>query len=69
MEKLVVVKNFLNKYDAELAKRLLISNGIAAVVSADDLGGHRPHLTYGMGGVRLLVREKDLLKANALFDK
>ncbi len=69
MEKLVVVKNFLNKSEAELAKGFIESNGIATVISADNLGGYRPHLTYGMGGVQLLVREKDLLKAKELLEE
>lgn len=55
------VGQFLNRIDAELACGALQAAGIAAVVSADDAGGTRPHLWTG--GVRVLVRAEDLEEA------
>jgi hypothetical protein len=54
---LVVVKTFLTRIDADLARAALESAGIAAVVGADDVGGTRPSLW--MGGVTVLVRAAD----------
>jgi len=54
---LVVLKTFLTRIDADLAKAALESAGIEAVVGADDVGGTKPSLW--MGGVTLLVRAED----------
>ncbi len=64
---LVEVKNFLYRHQAEVAKGLLLDEGIEAIVSADDCGGYRPHLTFGMGAVKLLVKESDLAKAQEVL--
>ena len=55
---LVVIRTFVNNFDAELARAALEAAGIDAMIRADDCGGTRPHLW--MGGVRLLVREVDV---------
>ena len=60
---LVCVKVFTNRAQAEVVKSLLESHGIAAIVKADDCGGLRPHLVFGAGGVRVLVRKEDETKA------
>jgi hypothetical protein len=39
---LVVVRTFLSRIDADLAKGALESAGIEAIVGADDMGGTRP---------------------------
>ena len=62
---LVVVKTFLNRVDADLAKGALEAAGIDALVRADDAGGTRPGLW--MGGVALLVREADANEARRLL--
>jgi hypothetical protein len=62
---LVVVKTFLNRIDADLAKGALEANGIEASVRADDLGGTRP--AFWMGGVQLVVRADDVEAANAVL--
>ena len=54
---LVVVKTFLSRIEADLAKAALESAGIEAIVRPDDVGGMRPH--FWMGGVELLVRTED----------
>jgi putative signal transducing protein len=63
--RLVVVRTFLNRIDADLAQGALESAGIDAMVAADDAGGNRPGLW--MGGVRLLVREEDAQEAGKVL--
>ena len=63
MSDLICIKNYNNRTEAELVKSLLESNGIEAIVSADDCGGMRPHLLLGTNGTRLLVKEEDAQKA------
>lgn len=59
--RLEAVGNFLTRVDAELACGALQAAGIAAMVSADDAGGLRPHLW--MGGVRVLVPAPEFERA------
>ena len=61
--KLVSIKTYIHKAEAELAKGLLEKNGIKAMVSVDDCGGMRPDLLWGTGGAKLLVKEEDVKKA------
>jgi hypothetical protein len=60
-DRLVVVRTFLNRIDADLAQGALEASGIDAMVGADDAEGNQPGLW--MGGVRLLVREEDAEEA------
>jgi len=60
-ERLVVIRTFLNPIDADLAQGALEAAGIDAMVNADDAEGNQPPLW--MGGVRVLVREKDAAQA------
>ena len=62
---MTVVRTYLNKMEAELAKGLLSSEDIDAIVQADDCDGMRPSLW--LSGVRLLVREEDAAKADTLL--
>ena len=62
---LVVIKTFLNRMDAELAKGALDANGIEALIRADDAGGTRPSLWTG--GVELLVRADDVETASIVL--
>lgn len=60
-----VVGTFLTKIDADLAHSALEAAGIEATVSADDMGGIRPHLW--MGGVRVLVAAADAARAREIL--
>ena len=62
---LLVVRTFLNTFDAELAKSALDAAGIDSMIRADDAGGMRPHLW--VGGVALVVREEDAKQANDIL--
>jgi hypothetical protein len=63
--RLVVLRTFVNDFDAQVAKSALDAAGIASMIRADDAGGMRPHLW--VGGVELLVREEDAVAADALL--
>ena len=63
--RLVVLRTFVNDFDAQVAKSALDAAGIASMIRADDAGGMRPHLW--LGGVELLVREEDAVEADALL--
>ena len=67
MDNLIVIKKFFRRYEAEHAKGLLEEQDIESIVSADDCGGFRPHLTLGMGNVRLLVQKEDGDKAREVL--
>ena len=62
---MTVVRSYLNKMEAELAKGLLASEDIDAIVQADDCDGMRPNLW--LSGVRLLVRTEDAAKADKVL--
>ena len=62
---LVVVRTFLNNFDAELAKSALEAAQIESMIRADDAGGMRPHLW--MGGIELVVRAEDAERANEVL--
>jgi Putative prokaryotic signal transducing protein len=63
---LINIKTFSSRQDAELAKGLLAANGVNAVVSGDDYGGINPGLSFSTG-VRLLVKEEDVVNAQRIF--
>lgn len=63
MTDLKEIKTFMYRHEAELARGLLTEKGIKAIVSADDLGGYRPHLVFAGSWVKLLVKKQDLDKA------
>ena len=62
---LVVVRTYLNNFDAEVAKSALEAANIDSMIRADDAGGMRPHLW--IGGVELLVRAEDAMRANEVL--
>lgn len=57
--KLVCIKTYSNRAEAELVRGFLKKNDIKAMISADDAGGMHPALLWSRGGVKLIVREKD----------
>ena len=63
--RLIVVRTFLNKVEAEIAQGALEAAAIESLIQADDAGGLRPGLW--MSGVRLLVRAADAERANELL--
>ncbi|MCX7343742.1 MAG: hypothetical protein NT128_06340 [Proteobacteria bacterium] len=65
MSNIVVLRTFLYRHEAELAKVALETRGIYSIVSADDLGGMRQHLSFG--SVTLSVFEFDLDNAKKIL--
>ena len=65
-EHFVTFKTFLSRPEAELAHSVLDANGIEAFISSDDAGGSRPELAF-LRGVKVLVHQNDLQKAEELF--
>ena len=49
MADLVCIKTYQSRIEAELVKGFLESNGIKAMVSADDVGGMNPALLWATG--------------------
>lgn len=64
-DELVVIHDYLNKAEAELAQGALQAAGIHSIISADDAGGTEPGLW--MGGIRLLVRAEDAKRATEVL--
>ena len=62
MGKEIVLKTFINRYAAEIAKGLLDEKGIVNMISDEDVGGFRPGMIIGET-IKLIVKEEDLEKA------
>jgi predicted Fe-Mo cluster-binding NifX family protein len=62
----VVLETFPNRMAAEMAAGLLASEGIEALVLADDAGGAYPMLQF-IRGVRLLVAPEDRYRAREIL--
>lgn len=63
---LVPVRVLTSEVEAEIAKGALEAFGIDCMISHDNCGGQRPHLSFG-GGIRLLVRAGDLERAEEVL--
>ncbi|MBW2230341.1 MAG: DUF2007 domain-containing protein [Deltaproteobacteria bacterium] len=66
-EDAVVVESFSEKSFAEAAVSLLQSEGITAVIHADDAGHEFPNFDFA-SGVRLLVSEADAERAREVLN-
>ena len=62
---LVVVRTYLNKFEAEVAKTALDAADIDSLIRADECGGVRPGLW--MSGVELVVRTEDAARAEEIL--
>ncbi len=62
----VVLETFSNRIEAEMAAGLLESEGVEAVVMADDAGGAYPMLQF-VRGVRLMVAQEDEARAREIL--
>jgi hypothetical protein len=58
----VVLESFYSRIEAEMAAGLLESEGVPAMVMADDVGGAYPSLQF-VRGVRLMVAAEDRYRA------
>jgi len=62
----IVLETFSNRIEAEMAAGLLESEGVEAIVMADDAGGAYPSLQF-VRGVRLLVFREDEPRAREIL--
>jgi Putative prokaryotic signal transducing protein len=65
--KFVVVSSYGNEDEAYVAKGVLESSGIEAMIQADTAGRMREHLAWSGLGHRLLVREEDAAAARSIL--
>jgi len=62
----IVLETFPNRIAAEMAAGLLESEGVEAIVMADDASGTLPPLQF-IRGVRLLVYREDEARAREIL--
>ena len=62
----VVLETFSSRIEAEMAAGLLASEGVEAMVMADDAGGAYPSLQF-VRGVRLMVAAEDAYRARQIL--
>lgn len=62
----IVLQTFPNRIEAEMAAGLLESEGVEAMVVADDAGGAYPSLQF-VRGVRLMVAAEDAYRAREIL--
>jgi hypothetical protein len=65
---LVVVQAFGTQVEADLAKSMLQSAGIDAMIQADRAGGMRDHLAWSGFGFQVLVRREDAVTAREVLN-
>jgi Putative prokaryotic signal transducing protein len=64
---LVIVQSYATEGEAAVAKGILESSGIDAMIQADTAGRMRDHLAWSGLGHRVLVREEDAAEAQKLL--
>jgi len=64
---LVIVQSYGTEGEAEIAKGLLETSGIDAMIQADTAGRMREHLAWSGLGHRVLVREEDAAEARSIL--
>ena len=64
---LVVVQSYATEGEAAIAKGVLESSGIDAMIQADTAGRMREHLAWSGLGHRVLVREEDAAAARSIL--
>lgn len=69
MSELKTVSTFDNRYEAEIARGLLLEQGIQSIIRADDCGGMLMGISpVRRGGIRLMVSAEDLEKAEKTLE-
>ncbi len=63
---LVTLRTFLSESEADIAKAALEAFGIDCMLTRDDCGGQRPHLSVGTG-IRLVTRSGDAERAEEVL--
>lgn len=68
MDRLVCIKVFASRMEAEMAQGVLAAEGIEARVLSDDAGGLYPAILLGTGGARLMVNQVAVDEATELLE-
>jgi hypothetical protein len=68
MDDPTIVRTFSDRGEAEIARSLLETEGIPALLSADDMGGNTPPLDFSRG-LQLVVEAADVERARAVLDE
>lgn len=66
-DNMTVIQSFNSEVEAQMAQGRLESAGIESIVTSDDCAGLHPHL-QSVYGVKLLVFEEDLERAQAILE-
>ena len=66
--KLVCVREYGDRPDAELALATLFEAGINAMIQSDSVGGMRDHLAWSGAGFKVLVLDQDSDAAKEILD-
>ena len=63
---LVNVKEYNQRFEAEMAIEMLNNNGIDAILKSDDCGGARPYTGFSIGYI-IQVKKDDFEKAKDII--
>lgn len=66
-DEIVVLRKYINEFEARFAATILEANGVPAQVLADTAGGAYPSMAL-VFPVRLLVRAEDAVLATEILD-
>ena len=67
MAELICIQIYQNRGFAEIAKSVLESNNIMAIIFTDDCGGMCPQFQLNKG-VKLMISEEDVEEAHKILD-
>ena len=68
-EKLVTVREYSTNVEASMARDILENEGISCMLTNETFSGIYPIGHTSLGGIQLLVFEKDVEAANHILDK
>ena len=66
MDQAVVLKTFLRRHEAGIAKGLLDESGISSMILSDDCGGWQTWMSFGFS-IKLMVNDQDLQRAKEII--
>ena len=69
MDNLVRIYQTFDQFEANFIKKNLDDANIFCLVRTNDASGVLPHLSFGMGGIDILVREKDVETSQEILNQ
>lgn len=67
MDNLILIYQTFDQFEANFIKKNLDDANIFCLVRTNDASGVLPHLSFGMGGIDILVREKDVEESQEII--